>query len=444
MPAVSFLDPGLHTMNRPRSCRVFVALLSLAVQGCGGEGPGDSPRAADLPSGLPLASPADVGMSAEALERIRPAMQAYVDDGRVPGVMTLVARNGRIVHWDAVGMRVLEDGDPLERDDVFRIYSMTKPVTSVAIMMLVEEGRLGLEHPVADYIPEFADVRVLNDAGERVPADTPVTIEHLLTHTSGLTYGFFGDTPVDSLYRASGVFQGAEGLEDFVARVMELPLLAQPGDRWNYGVSTDVLGRVVEVVSGQPFDAFVEERILEPLAMEDTGFQVPGGDRGRFVANYARTPDGLRLLDSPTDGEYTRAPTWLSGGGGLVSTASDYVRFAQMLLQGGELDGVRILQEETVTAMGTNQLPEAMVPIDAVGYLSPGYGFGLGFAVLVDAGATPEPDVNGIIRWAGAANTFFWIDPANELIGMAWTQFNPFAIEPLEREFQTLVYGALE
>ncbi len=406
--------------------------------------PPDAARPAAEAAGLPTADPESAGMSADGLARIGPAMQAYIDDGRVAGIMTMVARRGQVVHWEAVGHRDIGAGDPLEPDDIFRIYSMTKPITSVATMILVEEGALALGDPVSDFIPQFADVAVLADSGEKVAPDGPITIEHLLTHTSGLTYGFFGDSPVDRLYNESGFFGSAQGLDDFAQRVTALPLLASPSDRWNYSVSTDILGRVIEVVSGQPFDVFVKARILDPLGMDDTAFVVPAEKRDRFTAHYARPDGSLLMIDSPVDGQYTHQPAWLSGGGGLTSTASDYVRFAQMLLQDGQIDGVRILAPETVGTMRKNRLPEALVPIQLGTYLSPAYGFGLGFAVVVDAGASPEPDNDGVFRWAGAANTFFWIDPAAELIGLVWTQLNPFAAYDLEREFQTLVYEALE
>jgi CubicO group peptidase (beta-lactamase class C family) len=311
-------------------------------------------------------------------------------------------------------------------------------------MILVEEGAVALDDPVSKFIPEFAEVTVLADSGGRVAPDRPITIEHLLTHTSGLTYGFFGDSPVDRIYNESGFFTRARGVDDFARRVAELPLLASPGDRWNYSVSTDILGRVVEVASGQAFETFLQARILDPLAMNDTAFLVPADKRNRFTANYARPSGALQTIDSPVDGQYTRPPLWLSGGGGLTSTASDYIRFAQMLLQDGQLGEVRILQSETVRMMRSNRLPDALVPIQLGTFLSPGYGFGLGFAVVVDADTSPEPDNNGVFRWAGAANTFFWIDPEAELIGMVWAQFNPFAAYDIEREFQTLVYEALE
>ena len=435
----------------PRSAQLAALFVVLAASTAAGQTAASDPhgeaggaRALPADTGLPAAVPESAGMSSESLARIGPAMQSYVDDGRLAGVMTLVARRGQVVHWEATGMRAAAAGDPLEPDDIFRIYSMTKPLTSVAVMILVEEGAVALDDPVSKFIPEFAGVTVLNEAGERVAPARPMTVEHLLTHTSGLTYGFFGDSPVDRIYNESGFFTAAESLDDFARRVAALPLLASPGDRWNYSVSTDILGRVVEAASGQAFDAFLQARIFDPLDMADTSFVVPLEKRNRFTAHYAR-PDGtLQTIDSPVDGEYTEPPLWLSGGGGLASTASDYVRFAQMLLQDGELDGVRILEPETVRMMRSNRLPDALVPIQLGTFLSPGYGFGLGFAVVVDADASPEPDNDGVFRWAGAANTFFWIDPEAELIGMVWTQFNPFAAYDIEREFQTLVYEALE
>ena len=435
----------------PRSAQLAALLVVLTASAAAGqpavgdtkaEPGGATALLAD--AGLPSARPENAGMSSAGLARIGPAMQAYVDDGRLAGIVTMVARRGQVVHWEATGMRDLAAGDSLEPDDIFRIYSMTKPLTSVAVMILVEEGAVALDDPVSKFVPAFADVTVLNEAGERVTPARPMTVEHLLTHTSGLTYGFFGDSPVDRIYNQSGFFTQAEGLDDFAQRVAALPLLASPGDRWNYSVSTDILGRVVEVASGQAFDAFLQARIFDPLGMSDTAFVVPLEKRDRFTAQYARPDGALQMIDSPVEGQYTQPPPWLSGGGGLASTASDYIRFAQMLLQDGELGGVRILEPGTVRMMRSNRLPDALVPIQLGTFLSPGYGFGLGFAVVVDADASPEPDNSGVFRWAGAANTFFWIDPTAELIGMVWTQFNPFAAYDIEREFQTLVYDALE
>ena len=436
----------------PRSAQLAALLVVLAASAAAGQPAAGDTKAEPggatallADAGLSSAGPENVGMSSAGLARIGPAMQAYVDDERLAGVVTMVARRGQVVHWEATGMRDVAAGDFLEPDDIFRIYSMTKPLTSVAVMILVEEGAVALDDPVSKFIPAFGGVTVLNEAGERVTPARPMTVKHLLTHTSGLTYGFFGDSPVDRIYNQSGFFTEAEGLDDFAQRVAALPLLASPGDRWNYSVSTDILGRVVEVASGQAFDAFLKARIFDPLEMSDTAFVVPPEKRDRFTAQYAR-PDGaaLQMIDSPVDGQYTQPPRWLSGGGGLASTASDYIRFAQMLLQDGELGGVRILETATVQTMRSNRLPDSLVPIQLGTFLSPGYGFGLGFAVVVDADASPEPDNSGVFRWAGAANTFFWIDPTAELIGMVWTQFNPFAAYDIEREFQTLVYDALE
>ena len=383
-------------------------------------------------------------MSAEGLDQVRPAMQAYIDDGRLAGVVTMVARRGQVVHWDAVGMRDLDAGDPLENDDIFRIFSMTKPITSTAIMILVEDSKVALDDPLSKFVPEFADVQVLNDKGKQVPANGPITVQHLLTHTSGLTYGFSGNSPVDRIYNESGIFANAQGLDEFVTGIAGLPLLAHPGEVWNYSVSTDILGRVVEVASGQTFDAFLNDRIIGPLDMEDTAFQVSADKLDRFSGSYATVEGALRLTDSPVDGQYTRPPAWLSGGGGLTSTASDYIRFAQMLLNEGELEGVRILSADHVRTMRTNHLPDALVPIALGNYLSQAYGFGLGFAVVVDEDASPEPDHNGVHRWAGAANTFFWIDPQEELVGMVWMQYGQFAAYEIEREFQTIVYESIQ
>ncbi len=424
------------------------ALLVLGVACAPADSGGASDSAqAEIPGvsgpALPTGTPADGGLSEERLGRIAPAMQAYVDDGRLPGVVTMVARGGEILHWEAVGMRNIEDATPLQPDDIFRIYSMTKPVTSTAIMMLVESGDIALDDPVSKFIPAFAHMSVLEDDGTRTPVNPPMTVRHLLSHNGGLTYGIFGDTPVDQAYMQSGLF-AMETLEDYVATVAGLPLLAQPGEIWNYSVSTDVLGYIVQVVSGQPFEVFLEERIFEPLGMDDTAFWVPPKKRDRFTTHYGVDPDGLQVVDTPEDGKYTQMPGVASGGGGLVSTASDYVRFAQMIVQKGQLDDVRILRPQTVRAMGTNVLSGDLTPISLANWFAPAYGFGLGFATLVDEGETPEADNNGLIRWGGVANTFFWIDPEAELIAMVWTQMDPFLVYGLEKRFAELVYDAME
>ena len=382
---------------------------------------------------LTTASPEEVGLSSEVLARIGPAMQDFVDQGPAAGVMTLVARRGEIVHWDARGWRV-RDEDPLEPNDIFRIYSMTKPVTSVAVMLLVEDGLLSLDDEVGSVVPAFADVQVYQDMGPRTP-DRPMLIRHLLTHTSGLSYGVFGSSRVDSMYNQ--MFEKKSGdpepdLREWADSLASLPLVDDPGDRWNYSLSTDLLGHVIEVVSGQTLDRFFRERVFDPLGMHDTGFRVPADKQDRFTAMYRLTPEGLEMDDSPTEGSYTRPATWLSGGGGLVSTARDYLRFCHMLLGGGELDGVRLLESETVRLMTRNRLAEDLLPILKI----PGMGFGLGFAV-------PFGEEDGTYWWSGVANTYFWIDPAEEIIAFAWTQLQPFGAATIDWLLRPLVYEAI-
>jgi len=380
------------------------------------------------------AAPEDVGLSSEVLARIGPTMQQFIDADRTAGIMTMVARRGEIVHWEAHGWRVL-DQDPLERDDIFRIYSMTKPVTSVAAMMLVEEGLLSLDDELASVIPEFADAAVYESGATR-PPDRPILIRDLLTHTSGLTYGIFGDSPVDSMYNRAlyGASTGSRrDLEERVDVIASLPLVDDPGDRWVYSMSTDVLGRVVEVVSGQSLDDFFRERIFAPLGMDDTGFHVPAGKHDRFTRMYRISRRGLQPAGDPGDDAFTRRATWFSGGGGLTSTATDYLRFAQMLLGEGELDGVRLLHLETVREMTRNHLASDLIPI------LPGLGdtgFGLGFAV-------PADEEDGAYWWSGVADTYFWIDPAEELVAFAWTQLQPCGGAPVDRLLRPIVQESI-
>ena len=383
---------------------------------------------------LTTALPEEVGLNGDVLDSIGPAMQRAIDGGVTSGIMTMVARRGEIVHWDARGWRV-QDEDPLEPNDIFRIYSMTKPVTSVAVMMLVEEGKLSLDDEVGSVIPGFADVKVYQDNGNHRTPDRPMLIRHLLTHTSGLSYGYFGTSAVDSMYNADlngPATLGGYDLERRVEILASLPMVDDPGDRWNYSLSTDLLGHVVEVVSGQTLDRFFQERIFDPLGMRDTGFQVPADRQDRFTAMYSRGPEGLTMGDSPTEGSYTRTPSWLSGGGGLVSTAGDYLRFCLMLMGGGALDGVRVLESETVRLMTRNHLADDLLPV--MGF--PGMGFGLGFAV-------PAGEENGTYWWSGVANTYFWIDPAEEIVAFAWTQLQPFGAAPVDRILRPFVSRAI-
>ena len=388
---------------------------------------------------IPHADPAEVGMSAERLEKIQPAMQALVDSGKFAGILTLVARKGKIAHLETVGFRDLASSKPLTEDALFRIYSMTKPVTSVAIMMLYEEGKLDLDDPVSEFIPEFAETNVYAGGGAQNPTLVPlkraITLADLLSHTSGLTYGSFGQTPVDTLYRAANLFSSPSNAA-FAQKVVRLPLRFQPGTRWLYGVSTDILGRVVEVASGMSLGEFFSQRIFAPLDMFDTGFYVPEEKRARLATLY-RKRDG-KLEPRNTQGN-TRRGTWESGGGGLVSTARDYLRFAQMLHDGGALYGTRILKPETVRLMTANHLPET-APYRHRQRKSDGFGYG--FAVIVDETETEWVDENGTYYWSGIAKTHFWIDPQNEMISMVWAQLRGSG--NVTRHFQPLVYEALE
>lgn len=390
---------------------------------------------------LPVARPEAVDLTARGLARIDSAMTAYVESGKFPGIVVAVARKGRLAHWKAFGLRSLEHDDRMEPDDLFRIYSMTKPITSVAMMLLVEEGRVALEDPVAKYLPVFAGVKVWSPDGPHPPR-RPMTVRDLLRHTSGLTYGLFGETPVDSAYRRAGLLDPRWTPGALMDQLARLPLVGSPGEIWNYGFSTDVAGRIIEVVSRMPLDRFFARRILEPLRMKDTYFVVPPEKRARLTGYYAVTGVPPTLIDSPDTGSYTRHPLLFSGGGGLVSTVPDYLRFAQMMLNGGELDGVRLLRPETVDEMLTNQLPAALIPIRIGELTLAGTGFGLGFSVVVDPSEGGVPDY-GRAGWGGYANTFFWIDRDRRLIAMVFAQSFPFGAHPLEADFRRLVYQSL-
>jgi len=392
---------------------------------------------------LPTAEPEQVGLSSERLARIGEAFQSYVDQERIAGAVGMVARHGRLVYVDQWGVRNTDTGSPVASDDIFRIHSMTKPIISVAVMMLHEEGRFMLTDPVQRYLPEFAGVPVAKLSEATGPDDIPterarrpVTIQDLLRHTSGLTYGVFSNTAVDQAYRARGVTEQPT-IAGLVTAITDVPLAYQPGERWNYSLSTDVLGRFVEVVSGQPLDEFLQERIFDPLGMVDTGFRVPPSKRDRFSRMFGHTgPDGA-LEMSDVEG-YDEGVTYLSGGGGLASTANDYLRFAQMLLNGGELEGTRILSPKTIELMTTDHLGDR-----PTGFLAPGWGFGLGFTVRKVAGMDGMPGSVGEYYWFGVAGTSFWIDPVEELIGVFMIQIRPSRDIPFRQQFKNLVYQAV-
>jgi CubicO group peptidase (beta-lactamase class C family) len=397
-------------------------------------------------SGLPRALPNEMGVSAEVLARLRPAMQMHVDTGWVPGILVAVARHGKLVYLETIGSADVARGTPLLHDAVFRIYSMSKPVTAVAVMQLVEQGRLSLDDELAKYIPAWANARVYNGGGTAspvtVPAEKRITIRDLLMHTSGIAYGI-SSTPADSLVNAWGIFHGGRSLEVFADSLATIPLAVQPGSRWRYAAGLEVLGRVIEVVTHRPFEQYLKEEVFQPLGMTSTGFRLTPELAARAVVMHERGADGrLRAATTVLAGDnFIPGARFACGGCGLVSTAGDYLRFAQMLLNGGELDGVRVLRPETVAMMTRNLLPDGMVPIAS--YYGPGMGQGLGMAVKVHEPSERGPAPPGVAGWSGAANTFFWIDPAANLVGMVWTQHVTFFGATLGSEVQRIVYEAL-
>ncbi|TNC12514.1 beta-lactamase family protein [Methylobacterium terricola] len=380
-------------------------------------------------------------------------MRGYVEAGKLPGLSVTVARRGQVVFSRQEGLRDLARGLPMEHDTIVRIYSMTKPLTSVAILMLYEEGRFQLDDPITRTLPEFRGMRVLTGGSrlrpETVPAERDITFRDLLTHTSGLSYGFMDATLVDRMYREEGVdFQTAEtSLADVVAKAARQPLLAQPGAEWNYSIATDVLGHLVAVIAGQPFDDFLRERIIRPLGMVDTDFHVPADKITRFASNYALGEGGrLTLIDDARDGRYARPRTVPSGGGGLVSTAADYARFCRFILGGGALDGVRLLGTKTVDLMTANHLRGDLAEMGQPRFSESSYagiGFGLGFSVMLDPAKAQILGTPGEVAWGGAASTAFWIDPAEDLFVIMLTQLMPSSTWPIRRELRVLTYAAI-
>ena len=362
-------------------------------------------------------------MSSERLARLNGGMKSLVDQGRLAGVVTMVARHGKVVEFDAVGKRDLGNSAPMQRDSIFRIYSMSKPITGVAMMMLFEEGKWQLNDPVSKYIPEFANLKVYatDEHNNMTLKDQvhPVTMRELMSHSGGFTYGFFSNTPVDKLQREADLLNPNNTLDEFIKRVAKLPLNAQPGSEWHYSISVDIQGYIVQKLSGMPFEEFLEKRIFKPLAMSDTGFYVPKEKLNRFAEFYTYDKDGKLIAVKTTEGlnhDFAAKPALSSGGGGLVSTATDYMRFCQMLLNGGQLNGLRLLSPRTVELMRSNVLPPDMPT------LAPGTGFGLDFAVYTDPIAAGGYYGKGAYFWGGAAGTWFWIDPVSDLIVVGMIQ----------------------
>ena len=411
------------------------------------------------------ASPESAGMSEARLQRLEEHLKRnYIDNGRFPGTHTLVYRRGKVVHSALQGLADVERNTPVKDDTIFRIYSMSKPITSVAFMMLVEEGKVALDEPVAKYIPEWRNLGVYVGGMPTIgtqpggpprfitrPTARPMQIVDLLRHTSGLTYGFQNRTNVDAAYRTLkiGNVDVSGTLQTMVEGVATLPLEFSPGEAWNYSIATDVLGYLIGKISGKPFEQFLKERVFDPLGMVDTAFYVPEEKAHRFAACYSADGKGGKVLqDDPTKSPYLKPPSFVSGGGGLVSTTADYLKFCRMLLGRGALGNARLLSPKTLALMATNHLPgNKTLPELSRSLFSEatydGVGFGLGFAVTMDPARTLIQGSAGEFWWGGAATTSFWIDPAEDLAVVFMTQNLPSAAYPVRRELRTLVYSAI-
>lgn len=394
----------------------------------------------------------EVGMSSERLARISPIMEQFVKDNQMPGIMTLVQRKGKVVHLGKYGMMDIEAKKPMQEDALFRIYSMTKPIVSVALMMLYEEGCFSLNDPVSKFIPAFSKTKVC--AGETplglklVEQDPLITLHHLLTHTAGLSYGWFFDSPVEDLYRGllPNIFHRTQTLEEAVNQIANLPLLFQPGTQWRYSYATDVLGQVVQIVADMPLAEFLEERIFKPLDMKDTVFYVPAEKLDRLAQIYASeglyNPKAIKPDEVGLIGDVTVPTTCPSSGGGLVSTLSDYLSFCNCLIHNGQYEGGRLLSRKTLAWMTSDHTPAQLKPLK-LGLWTLDHGFGLGFRVATSLGEARSLISLGEYGWAGAAQTYFWIDPSEEFIGLMMTQYMPVEPYPAQERFMNLAYQAI-
>lgn len=413
-------------------------------------------RAAPVPLGrgvlsLQLTDPAELGLDPQRLARLGQFGATMVAQGRLSCALTLVARHGKLAHLSCHGMADIERGVALRPDSVFRIYSMTKPLTSLAILMLYEEGHFLLDDPITTFLPEFANMRVHVAGGAQRPTTVPalrdITFRDLLTHTAGFTYAFMDQHPVDAMYRATGLDSSGASIQDMMARLACLPLLAQPGTAWNYSVATDVLGHLVSVVSGQSFDAFLQQRILGPLGMTDTSFVVRPDQLDRFTSVYTNPPkSSLRVIDDAQASAFATPGRICSGGGGLVGTAADYLRFCQLMLGRGAVDGVRLLGRKTIELMTADHVGEAVMSA-GLGRLSgtrpEGRGFGLGFAVMLNPARAQMLGSAGEYAWSGMANTHFLIDPSEDLAMVFMTQFIGLGMEKLSQQLRVLTYQSI-
>ncbi len=393
---------------------------------------------------LPTTEPEKMGLSSDSLNQVNALMQRYVYENKLPGMITAIARHGKVVSFEKYGLMDAEK--PMQLNAIFRIASMTKPITSVAVMMLYDEGYFQLDDPVSKYIPEFKDLKVFSSIDKNqinlVNQVRLMTIRNLLTHTSGLTSGG-ENTLIDSMYRAANLSDGT--LKDMIQKLTKIPLLYQPGTRWQYSRSSDVLAYLVEILSGKPFNVFLKERIFKPLKMTDTDYTVSQEKLNRVSAVYSFADStGIRVLKNPEINNVTTPVTFFSGNGGLLSTSTDYMIFSQMLLNKGVYNGVRLLRSQTVDLMNANQISNETMPNDDFfGPLLAGMGFGLGFAVLKENNQSNFIGSAGSYWWAGTANTYFYIDPKEDFILIFMTQFVPNFYYPICKEFRELVYKAI-
>ena len=390
---------------------------------------------------LPVAKPEEVGLDPKKLEAVDEKMEALIEENRLTGGTVVIARNGKVAHFETYGLRNREEELPVEKDTIFRIYSMTKAITSVAALMLNEEGKLSLDDPLSKYFPSLKAMKVL-DKDELVDATSELTVADLLRHTSGLTYAWSSNKKIRQALKDAGVLNRDKQLVPMVNGMDRVPLLFQPGSDWVYGCSTDVLGGVVEVASGIPLDRFLKERILKPLHMEDTGFFVPANKADRFAANYNYKYGKLTLKDDPKKSRYLQNPAFKSGGGGLCSTASDYMRFLLMIENGGKLDGKRYLKKKSVKLMTTNQIPKGGGWVTFGDEVREGVGFGHGFSVRVKMSDWDPDGRVGEYGWGGAASTHYWISPKDELVVLTLEQVMPYSFNT-EWYLKGLIYDTL-
>lgn len=393
---------------------------------------------------LPTASPESVGMSSTRLKMMAEKMHEFVDKGILSNVQTAVIRKGKLVHMDTYGYEDIASKDPLKENSIFRIYSMTKPIVSIGLMMLYEEGAFQLNDPLHKYVPAFKEMQVHTTGSNTEAAKQPIRIVDVLRHTTGFGYGWGPGTYVDSLYKEGAKRGVGVNNKSFLTAMSKLPLYHQPGTGFRYSMSTDVAGALIEVLSGQPLDQFLETRILKPLGMNDTHFELPDAKDERFVSNYTHKKDGsLQIIDHPTKSKYTQEVTMFSGGGGLASTAPDYLRFCQMLLNKGELNGVRLISPKTLELMTGDHTKETPYAGGVIKLPGKGTAFGLGFSVTTDLAATEMLGSVGAFGWGGAAGTFFRIDPAEEMAYLLMIQVMPYNHLQAREKFQNMVYQAI-